>query len=96
MTRRAPFQFRLYIAGGTLNSSEASANLMELCQEYLPERHSIEIVDVFDEPSRALADNIFMTPTTVRLAPAPVRRIVGTLAQVRSALQALGLDPKAP
>ena len=38
-------------------------------------------MDVFREPKRALADGIFMTPTLVKLAPAPSRKIVGTLSQ---------------
>jgi len=33
-----------------------------------------------------------MTPTLVKLAPSPVRRIVGTLSQVQTVLQALGLE----
>ena len=37
------------------------------------------------------ADGILMTPTVVKLAPSPARRIVGTLSQTEPALQALGL-----
>jgi circadian clock protein KaiB len=33
-----------------------------------------------------------MTPTLVRLAPSPVRSIVGTLSQTQSVLQSLGLE----
>jgi circadian clock protein KaiB len=50
------------------------------------------VVDVFREPRRALADGVFMTPTLVKLGPAPVRRIVGTLGQLETVLIALGLD----
>jgi circadian clock protein KaiB len=92
MSRRALFKFRLYVAGDALNSAKALANLTELCRTHLRDRHEIEIVDVFREPKRALADGIFMTPTLVRLAPSPVRSIVGTLSQTQSVLQALGLE----
>jgi len=34
-----------------------------------------------------------MTPTLILLAPAPVKRMVGTLAQTARVLQALDLDP---
>jgi hypothetical protein len=34
---------------------------------YLPERHKIEIVDVFREPKRALEERILMTPALVKL-----------------------------
>jgi circadian clock protein KaiB len=90
------FKFRLYVAGDALNSAQAFANLDTLCREHLPDRHEIEVVDVFREPKRALADAIFMTPTLVKLSPSPVRRIVGTLSQTQPVLQALGLDPLVP
>ena len=96
MSRHTMFKFRLYVAGDALNSSQALANLGALCREYLPDRHEIEVVDVFQDPQRALSDAIFMTPTLVKLAPSPVRRIVGTLSQIQPVLQALGLDPLVP
>lgn len=86
------FRFRLYVAGDAPNSARAAANLAAICRAHLPDRHEIEVVDVFREPKRALADGIFMTPTLVRLAPSPARRIVGTLSQTPSVLQAFGLE----
>lgn len=86
------FKFRFYVAGDAPNSVRALANLTALCQEYLPDRHEIEIVDVFKDPKRALVDNIFMTPTLIKLSPDPVCRIVGTLSQLDIVLQALELE----
>jgi circadian clock protein KaiB len=86
------FKFRLYVADHTPNSMLALANLTAMCRTYLPNRHEIEIVDVFRRPERALADGIFMTPTLVKLGPFPVRRVVGTLSGAQSTLQALGLE----
>jgi circadian clock protein KaiB len=92
MSRRVLFKFRLYIAGDALNSAQAVANLTALCRAYLPDRYDIEVVDVFRQPKRALLDGIIMTPTLVKLAPSPVRRIVGTLSQTQPLLLALGLE----
>ena len=92
MSRRSRFKFRLYVAGGAPNSARAVANLNALCRVHLPDRHEIEVVDVFREPKRALADGILMTPTLVKLGPLPARRIVGTLSQTEPVLQALGLE----
>ncbi len=86
------FKFRLYVAGDALNSAQALANLTALCRAHLPDRHEIEVVDVFREPKRALAESVFMTPTLIKLAPSPARRIVGTLSQTQTVLQALGLE----
>ncbi len=85
-------RFRLYVAGNALNSAQARANLSALCRNHLADRHEIEVVDVYKEPKRALSDGIFLTPTLVRLSPAPVRRIVGTLSQLQPLLEALGLE----
>jgi circadian clock protein KaiB len=60
--------------------------------KHLPKRHEIEIVDVFQQPERALAESIFMTPTLVRRSPTPARRVVGTLSQAQPFLQAMGLE----
>lgn len=90
------FIFRLYVAGDARNSVMARANLRALCDTYLPQRHQIEVLDVFRVQDRALEDAIFMTPTLLKLAPASVRRIVGTLSQTEDVLLALGLDGDRP
>ena len=95
MSRRTVFKFRLYIAGDAPNSVQARVNLAALCQTYLPERHEIEIVDVFRHPKRALIDGILMTPTLVRFAPGPTCSIVGTLSQTQALVQTLGLETSA-
>ena len=91
MNRHLKFKFRLYVAGHTQNSAQARANLAAICRDHLP-KHEIEIVDVFKEPARALADGIFMTPTLVKLTPSPAQKIVGTLSQTETVLQALGVE----
>ena len=92
MSRRCMYKFRLYVAGEAQNSVTAIANLGALCRAHLKDRHSIEVVDVFKEPQRALADGIFMTPSLVKLSPFPNRKIIGTLGETRVVLAALGLD----
>lgn len=87
------FEFRLYVAGDAQNSAQAIVNLTAFCRVYLQGRHTIEVVNVFNDPKRALADGIFMTPTLVKLAPSPApRRIVGTLSQALPVMQAFGVE----
>jgi circadian clock protein KaiB len=95
MKKRTPFKFRLYVAGDALNSAQARINFSAICRTHFLDRHEVEIVDVFREPKRALADGIFMTPTLIKLVPSPVRRIVGTLSHVPTVLQGLGLEVQA-
>jgi circadian clock protein KaiB len=88
---RVAVKFTLYVAGEAVNSALALANLHAVCRRHLAGRHSIEVVDVFLEPDRALADRIFMTPTLLKLTPAPSRKIVGTLSDTAALMQALEL-----
>jgi circadian clock protein KaiB len=95
MSRPANFKFQLYVAGDTQNSTLAVANLTAFCLAHLADHHEIEIIDVIREPKRALANSVFMTPTLVKLMPAPVKKIVGTLSQITAMLQTLGLESAA-
>ena len=92
MSRPPKFKFRLFVAGDAPNSAQARANLTALCHAYLRDRYEIEVVDVFKEPKRALADGVFMTPTLVKLAPHAVQKIVGSLSQTQTVLEALGVE----
>jgi circadian clock protein KaiB len=94
MSQRTVFKFQLYVAADSLNSVQARANLGALCREYLPDRYEIEIIDVFLEPQRALAEDIRMTPTLLKVSPRPLRRIIGTLSQTQRVLDTLGLSAR--
>jgi len=96
ISRHAKFKFRLYVAGSTPNSLQVLAHLTALCRAHLPDCHEIDILNVFREPKRVPAACVFMTPALVKLAPSPVRRIIGTLNQTQIVLQALRLETVAP
>lgn len=91
MSRGAPIRLRLYVAGNTRNSSQAIANLDALRASHLDARCEVEVIDVTRHPRRALDDGVLMTPMLVKVSPAPVRRIVGTLSEARIVLEALGV-----
>jgi circadian clock protein KaiB len=91
MSTQPHFKFRLYVAGDASNSNEAIANLNALCREHLAGRHEIEIIDVFREPKRAMAEGVLLTPMLVRVCPEPARRIVGDLSQIKPLMQMLEL-----
>ncbi|WKJ91689.1 circadian clock KaiB family protein [Methylomonas montana] len=95
MSQPLIFNFRLYVAGDALNSAQALSNLTSLCRTRLPDRHQIEVVDVYLEPKRALADGIFMTPTLIKLTPSPSQKMVGSLNRIQPLLLMLGLETPA-
>ena len=86
--------FRLYVAGGAPNSVRALANLYAICRKHFPESHRIEVIDVLKEPMRALAEAILVTPTVVKVSPAPELQIIGNLSDEEEVLRALGLPQK--
>ncbi|MBC8085882.1 MAG: circadian clock protein KaiB [Phycisphaerae bacterium] len=82
-------QLRLYVAGNGPNSALARANISALCHEEFPDAFELEVVDLIESPLRALADGIVVTPTLLKLAPAPTRRIIGNLNNAPQVLLAL-------
>ena len=87
------FQLRLYVAGQTPRSVDAFANLKKLCEEYLPGRYNIEVVDLVKHPQLAAGDQILAIPTLVRKLPQPLRKIVGDLRDTERALVGLQFRP---
>ena len=86
----------LYMAGHSLNSLRAMTNLKTICQTYFAGRYQLEIIDIFDDPLRAVKDKVLVTPTLLKTAPAPVIRIVGDLRETETvvlALQSVGRKP---
>ena len=87
------YDLRLYIAGQTPKSVAAFANLKRLCEEHLPGRYRIEVIDLLDNPQLAAGDQIVAIPTLVRKLPEPLRRVVGDLRDTERALVGLQLRP---
>jgi circadian clock protein KaiB len=71
----------------------AFANLKRICDEYLPGRYNIEVVDLVKHPQLAAGDQIVAIPTLVRKLPQPLRKIVGDLRNTESAVVGLQLRP---
>lgn len=83
-------RLRLYVAGNAPNSLRAVANARAICEEHFASAHDLEIVDLLEEPMRALADGIIVTPTLLKLFPLPILKMIGTLSVRQQVLLALG------
>jgi circadian clock protein KaiB len=84
--------FILYVSSHTPNSIQAEANLKSMCLSNFPDNHQIEIVDVSQQPDRALADGIIVTPTLVKVGPGPKQVIMGNLSNIPRVLSAVRWD----
>jgi circadian clock protein KaiB len=82
----------LYIAGRAPNSVKAIANLEAICRRYLADGYKLEIVDVCEQPRRALSDGILVTPSLTKVAPTPTSIVIGNLSDTGRVLMALGLQ----
>lgn len=85
---------RLYVVGNSPNSLQALADLHAICYQYLSgQPHTVEIVDVLDDPLRALRDGIPATPALVKVSPPPVQSVLGDLSDHAGVARQLGLIP---
>jgi len=90
------FHLRLYVAGQTPRSIDAFANLKRICEEHMPGRYNIEVVDLVKHPQLAAGDQIVAIPTLVRKLPQPLRKIVGDLRDAERALVGLQFRAASP
>jgi circadian clock protein KaiB len=90
------WELRLYVAGQSPRSVAAFSNLKKICEQHLPGRYNIEIVDLVKHPQLAAGDQIVAIPTLVRKLPQPLRKIVGDLRDTERALVGLQLRPAMP
>jgi circadian clock protein KaiB len=85
------YVLRLYITGMTPRSTEAFAAIKAICEEYLPGRYDLEVVDIYQHPALAKEEQIIAAPTLVKELPAPLRRLIGNLSVEDRVLEGLGL-----
>jgi circadian clock protein KaiB len=48
-------------------------------------------VDIFQQPSRAVRDQVIAVPMLVKELPLPIRKLIGTLSNPQQIVQAIGL-----
>ena len=91
---QAHYLLKLYVAGVTPRSSGAIRSLTELCETHLKGRYTLEIVDLYRQPTLAAGDQIVAAPTLVKKLPLPLRRLIGDMANEAKILVGLDLRPK--
>jgi circadian clock protein KaiB len=87
------WELRLYVAGQTPRCVEAIAQLKEICEEHVQGRYSIEVVDLLENPTLAVGDQIIAIPTLVRKLPTPIKKVIGDLSNAERVLVGLNLTP---
>jgi circadian clock protein KaiB len=81
----------LYVSGATQRSLEAVERVTQICDGALAGRYRLSVVDIFQQPGRAVRDQVIAVPMLVKDRPLPIRKLIGMLSDPQQILQALGL-----
>ena len=79
--------------GRARSRSWRSRTSARVCDEHLPGRYRIEVIDLLETPELARAAEIIAVPTLVRRLPLPMRTIIGDLSDTDRVLVGLQLRP---
>jgi circadian clock protein KaiB len=90
------YELKLYVSGASPRSGQAIANVRSLCEEYLPGRYDLEVIDIYQQPAVAVSEQIVAAPTLIKKNPPPFRRMIGDLSNRDKILVALNLVPRPP
>ena len=90
------YVLRLYVTGMTPRSTRAISAVRAICEEFLAGRFDLEIIDVYQQPALIRDEQIFATPTLVKIGPEPQRRMIGDMTNRARVMDGLGLREVVP
>jgi len=91
---QAVYILRLYVTGTTPKSTRAVHNLIKLCQNHLAGRYDLEVIDIYQQPALAQAEDIIAVPTLLKKQPLPVQKLLGDLSNTQQLVAGLGLPAR--
>ncbi|WP_299291248.1 circadian clock KaiB family protein [uncultured Mucilaginibacter sp.] len=86
------YQLKLFVTGASPNSLRAIINTKEFCEHYLKNQYDLEIIDVYQQPLIAQAEQIIALPMLIKKFPLPVRRLIGDMSDTKKVLKGLELE----
>jgi circadian clock protein KaiB len=88
---------RLFVTGSTTSSEKARHALGAICEDLRARQPaldvSLDVIDVLVDPDSALMEQVFATPTVIRVAPGPSRRLFGDLSSPEMVMIGLQISP---
>ena len=93
-SKQTMYVLKLYIAGLTLKSTQAITNIKKICDEHLKGRCDLEVIDIYQQPVLAKGEQIIAVPTLIKKLPPPLRRFIGSMADVDRILFGLDLQSR--
>ena len=91
---RGNYVFRLFVAGASARSRQAVLRVRQLCETELKNGCDLKVIDIYQQPELARANQIVATPTLIMEFPRPVRRFIGNLSNTTGLFIELDLTSK--
>jgi circadian clock protein KaiB len=91
-TENGKYILHLYVAGMGPKSVQAIENIKRICEEYLPGRYELEVIDIYQYPILAKDGQIVAAPTLIKELPPPLKKLIGSMADTERVL--VGMDLK--
>ena len=88
------YVLRLFVAGATARSRQAVLRVRQLCEGEQKDNCTLEVIDIYQQPKLARANQIVATPTLIKEFPLPVRRFIGNLLNITGLFVELDLIKK--
>jgi circadian clock protein KaiB len=92
--RQCKFVLRLFVAGATDKSRQAVLRVRQLCETELKDACDLKVIDIYQQPALARANQIVATPTLIVEFPPPLRRFIGNLTNITGLFVELDLIAK--
>jgi circadian clock protein KaiB len=89
------YTLRLYVAGMGSKSTQAISNIKRICEEHLPGKYQLEIIDIYQYPIYAKDGQIVAAPTLIKELPPPLRKLIGSMEDTERVLLGMDLKSKA-
>lgn len=85
------YVLRLFVTGASTNSVRAISNIKQICEEYIADRYTLEIIDVYQQKEVAEREQLIALPLLIKSYPLPERRLIGDMSDTKRVLNGLGL-----
>jgi circadian clock protein KaiB len=94
-TVNGKYVLHLYVAGMGPKSAQAIDNIKRICDEYLPGKYQLKVIDIYQHPLLAKDGQIVAAPTLIKELPPPLRKLIGSMSDMERVLVGLDLKFKA-
>jgi circadian clock protein KaiB len=85
------YQLRLFVTGASPNSVRAISNIKQISEQHIPDKYSLEIIDIYQDAALAETEQLIALPLLIKKSPLPERRLIGDMSDINKVLRGLGI-----